>query len=172
MVVLMHSFPDIKAQVDRRLSPGMAAPADCALFSLPHVVINGLKIVTDERAPVSIRLRAKLLSDYTGKYSIYIGNGVTGIMTIGLAGSHKTEWKKYSDDQPVNCTPADNIPETYYDSDYTELIIRPDINWLEPGKGFHIFKIKIGGYQCNTHRENYLPPHSATGILIGIKRPQ
>ena len=63
MAILMHDSTAIEADIDPRFS-SKATPGDCPLFTLPHVVFNGRKMVTDERAIVNIPLRAKLLSGY------------------------------------------------------------------------------------------------------------
>jgi hypothetical protein len=172
MTILMHESTTIRADSDPRFFVAKATPGDCALFTLPQVVINGKSIVTDERAIVNIPFRAKLLSGYTGKYAIRIGNAVTGVMTISHAESRKEMSREYSDYDQMNkgihaCVPS----ETVAGSDYTVLTIRPDNNWLEPGQRFHVFRIAMGGYQRYADNENHLPSHNSTDILFGIQRP-
>jgi hypothetical protein len=169
MAILMHDSTAIEADIDPRFS-SKATPGDCPLFTLPHVVLNGRKMVTDERAIVNIPLRAKLLSGY-GKYAIQIGNAVTGVMTISRVNSQKEIRGEYPDDQMENGIPACAPTETVTESDHTVLTIRPDNNWLEPGQHFHVFKITMGGYQRNAEKVDHLPPHQTTDILFGIQRP-
>ena len=170
MTILMHDSTAIKADIDSRFS-SKAAPGDCALFTLPHVVFNGRKMVTDERAIVNIPVRAKLLSGY-GKYAIQIGNAVTGVMTINRAGGQQEMSGEHPDnDQMLNCIPVCELPKTRDGSDYTVLTILPDNNWLEPGQQFHVFKIAMGQSQRYTDNENHLPPYHTTDILFGIQRP-
>lgn len=173
MTILMHDSTAIRADSDPRFSAARATPGDCALFTLPHVVINGVSIVTDERAIVNIPFRAKLLSGYSGKYAIRIGNAVTGIMTINRTADQEEMNREYPDYAHMEngiqaCMPS----ETVAGSDYTVLAIRPDNNWLEPGQRFHVFKIAMGGYQRYTDNENHLPPYHTTDILFGIQRPR
>ncbi|HKO82717.1 MAG TPA: hypothetical protein VJU78_20060 [Chitinophagaceae bacterium] len=166
MVLLMPN-PDTKPCIHLRSSSERTAPGDYALFTLPHVFINGLNIVTDERAVVNIPLRAKLLSGYTGKFTIRLGNGVTGIMTINHAGT-KTEMSgEYSDNQMINNFPASTFP---VDSDFAELNIKPVNNWLAPRQQFHVFKISMG-YPQYSDSEKQLPPDHIPDILFGIQRP-
>ena len=170
MAILMHDSTAIEADIDPRFS-SKATPGDCPLFTLPHVVFNGRKMVTDERAIVNIPLRAKLLSGY-GKYAIQIGNAVTGVMTISRANSQKEMRGEYPDyDQMENGIPACAPTETVAGSDYTVLTIKPDNNWLEAGQHFHVFKITMGRYQRNAEKEDHLPPHHTADILFGIQRP-
>ena len=159
-----------KPGIHSRFSSERAAPGDYALFTLPHVLINGVNMVTDERAVVNIPLRAKLLSGYTGKFTIQMGNGVTGIMTISNAGTKKEMSWEYSDNQMINNFPANMFPETIVDSDYAELSIKPVNNWLEPGQQFHVFKISMG-YPQYTDTAKQLPPDHIPDILFGIQRP-
>lgn len=167
---LLMQNPDIKPGIHSRFSSDRAAPGDYALFTLPYVLINGVNIVTDERAVVNIPLRAKLLSGYTGKFTIRMGNGVTGIMTISHAGSKKEMNWEYSGNQMINNFPANMFPESIVDSDYAELSIKPVNNWLEPGQQFHVFKIAMG-YPQYTDSEKQLPPDRIPDILFGIQRP-
>jgi hypothetical protein len=169
MAILMHDSTAIEADIDPRFS-SKATPGDCPLFTLPHVVFNGRKMVTDERAIVNIPLRAKLLSSY-GKYAIQIGNAVTGVMIISRVNSQKEMRREYPDYQMENGIPACAPTETVTESDHTVLTIRPDNNWLEPGQHFHVFKITMGGYQRNAEKVDHLPPHQTTDILFGIQRP-
>jgi len=166
MAILVHDSTAIKADIDPRFSSKKTAPGDCPLFTLPHVVFNGVNMVTDERAIVNIPIRARLLSGH-GKYSIRIGNAVTGVMTISRAGSQKEMSREYSNYDIPACASS----ETITGSDYTVLTIRPDNNWLEPGQHFHVFKIIMGGYQRYAEKEDYLPPYHTTDILFGIQRP-
>jgi hypothetical protein len=116
MAILMHDSTAIEADIDPRFS-SKATPGDCPLFTLPHVVFNGRKMVTDERAIVNIPLRAKLLSGY-GKYAIHIGNAVTGVMTISRVNSQKEMRGEYPDyDQMENGIPACAPTETVTGSD-------------------------------------------------------
>lgn len=127
MAILMYDSTAIEADIDPHFS-SKATHCDCPLFTLPHVVFNGRKMVTDERAIVNIPLRAKLLSGY-GKYAIQIGNAVTGVMTISRAKSQKEMSGKYPDyDQMENGILACVPTETVTGSDYTVLTIRPDNN--------------------------------------------
>lgn len=172
MAILMHDATAIRTDSDPRFSAATATPGDCALFTLPHVVINGINIVTDERAIVNIPFRARLLNGYTGKYAIRIGNAVTGIMTINYTGGQKEMNREYSEYAQMEngihtCAPSEEVAG----NDCTVLTIRPDNNWLEPGQRFHIFKISMGGYPRYADKENYLPPYHTTEILFGIQRP-
>jgi hypothetical protein len=147
-----------------------AAPGDYALFTLPHVLINGVNVVTNERAAVNIPLKAKLFSGYTGKFAITMGNGVTGMLSIGHAGSRKeSEWEQESY-QMINNFPGDRFSEKIIDSDYAELSIQPINDWLEAGQQFHVFKLSMG-YPRNNDSEKQLPPDRIPDILFGIQRP-
>lgn len=159
-----------KPGIHSLFSSERTAPGDYALFTLPHVLINGINIVTDEKAVVNIPLRAKLLSGYAGKFTIKMGNGVTGIMTIGHAGTKKNMSWEYSGNQMISNFPTTVFPDTIVDSDYAELSIKPVNNWLEPGQQFHVFKISM---RCPryTDNEKQLPPDHIPDILFGIQRP-
>jgi len=147
-----------------------AAPGDYALFTLPHVLINGVNVVTNERAAVNIPLKAKLFSGYTGKFTITMGNGVTGILSIGHAGSRKeSDWEHFGN-RMINSFSASEFPEKIVNSDYAELTIQPINDWLEAGQQFHVFKLSLG-YPRNNDSEKQLPPDRIPDILFGIQRP-
>lgn len=167
---LLMQKPDSKHDTRSRFSSERAAPGDYALFILPHVLINGVNIVTDERAVVNIPLKAKLLSAYNGKFTIKIGNGVTGILSITHAGSNREVDPEYASNQMINNFPANRFPEKIVDSDYAELSIQPINDWLEPGQQFHVFKLSMG-YPQSTDNEKQLPPDRIPDILFGIQRP-
>ena len=158
---------------DRGIHPFFSertAPGDYALFTLPHVLINGINIVTDEKAVVNIPLRAKLLNGFAGKFTIKMGNGVTGIMTIDHAGAKKEKNWEYPGNEMINNIPATAFSEKIIDSDYAELSIKPVNNWLEPGQQFHVFKIEMRRPRY-TVNEKQLPPDHIPDILFGIQRP-
>jgi hypothetical protein len=172
MTILMHDPISVNAGIDRRSFPqNINATGDCALFTLPHVVINGQKMVIDERAEINIPFPATLLTGYTGKYTIRLGNAVTGTMTI----SHGKKQKKTASDCPYSEEAINGIPaESHWEIDagnHTMLTIQPDNNWLEAGQRFHVFKIALKGYQSYTDKEDNQPPNHATEILFGIQRP-
>lgn len=150
--------------------PDRAAPGDYALFTLPHVFINGVNIVTDERAAVNIPLKAKLMSGYSGKFTIKMGNGVTGILSIAHAGCKKdVEWEN-AGNQMINNFRASRFPEKIVDTDYAELSIQPINDWLEPGQQFHVFRLSMG-YSRDIDSGKQLPPDRIPDILFGIQRP-
>ena len=169
MPLLMQN-PDIKHDIHSRFSSERVAPGDYTLFTLPHVFINGVNIVTDEKAVVNIPLRAKLLSGYIGKFTIGMGNGVTGIMTINYAASKKEISWEYAGNEMINNFPATMSSEPVTNSDYAELCIKPVNNWLEPGQQFYVFKISMR-YPRYTDNENQLPPDHIPDILFSIQRP-
>jgi len=147
-----------------------AAPGDYALFTLPHVLINGVNMVTNERAAVNIPLKAKLFSGYSGKFTIRMGNGVTGILSIANAGNKKELDWEHAGNQMINNFPANSFPEKVVNSDYAELSIQPINDWLEPGQQFHVFKLSIG-YPRDNDNAKQLPPDHIPDILFGIQRP-
>lgn len=172
MTILMHDSTVINPGIDPRPSPQKtSATGDCALFILPHVVINGKNTVADERAVINIPLPAKLLNGYTGKYTLRLGNGVTGTMTISPAGKQREIMAEYLDIDPVLTGILADAPRQTGGNDHTTLTIRPDNNWLAPGQRFHVFKIAMGGYQRCHDKENHLPPYYTADILFGIQRP-
>ena len=176
----------VEADIDPNVSFGGSTLGDCALFTLPSTIINGVPVVTDERAPITIRFRAKLVSGYMGKWAISIGKGSNGLLTIGRTSSAGTVplttpfpaasgievGREYTDNaQLVNCFFNGTPSEPGALGDYTELTIRPDNNWLEPTQTFCAFKIALGGHLRHTDGENHLPPYNTTDVLIGIQRP-
>lgn len=130
-------------------------------FTLPYAILNGVKLVTDEKAPVTLRLRARLLSRYNGSFTISIGEGVTGSLTINETAATK------SPVAVIGGYPASG--ESDLSADYTDITIRPNRNWLTPGQDFAAFRIGMEGYQ-ESHENNF-PPCTTTDVLIGIQRP-
>jgi hypothetical protein len=167
----MTTATHINTQInfDSRLSSHKRC--EYALFTLPHVCINGKNMVTDEKAIVSIPFRARLLEGDGGHFTVKMGNGVTGMMTI-RPGVFKHD---VYDDHPELHHMINNLPFDDFDittsNDYVELLIRPTINWLEAGQRFHVFKIALGFPQKIINNKVPAPPYQMPDILFGIQRP-
>jgi hypothetical protein len=167
----MTTATHIKTNAALDSSRSLHKHCEYALFTLPHVSINGKNMVTDERAVVSLAIRARLLDGGGGRFTVKMGNGVTGVMVIRRGVSNRES----TDDHPalhqmINNFPFDGIDATT-GSDYVELLIKPTINWLEPGQRFHVFKIALGLPQHTINNKAPLPPHHMPDILFGIQRP-
>lgn len=165
----------IAAHINNKTTFGLRLPphkhCEYALFTLPHVCINGKNMVTDERAVVSLPVRAMLLDGDGGNFMVKMGNGVTGVMTIRRGISRPGLHDDYPAlHQMINNFSFDDIDITD-SNDYVEMRIRPVINWLEPGQQFHVFKIAMGFPQQIINSKAPLPPYQMPDILFGVQRP-
>ena len=177
----------VVADLDPNVQLGSTTLGNCALFELPFTVVNGVKVVSDERVPITIRFRAKQESGFMGKYAVTIAKGAVGNITLQRTVpappvSHTTALptatgqvevgRFYSDNvNLVSCTFTGTPAEPGSVGDYLELTIRPENNWLEAGQNFCAFRIRVDGYIRHTDGENSNPNYSTNEVLIGIERP-
>ena len=178
----------VEADIDPNVRLGIETLGNCALFTLPFTEVEGTKVVSDERVPITIRFRAKQDSGFMGQYAVTIAKGAVG--NIGLARtapapavSHTTALPTGSGQTAVGRTYTDSVnlvscsftgtpdePGTV--GDYLELTIRPENNWLEADQNFCAFRIKVHGHLRHTDGENSNPYYETNEVLIGIERPE
>jgi hypothetical protein len=177
----------VEADIDPLIQMAGTTLGNCALFTLPFTEINGVKVVSDERTPITVRFRAKQESGFMGQYAISIGKGAIGNITLtrtapASAVPHTTSLptaagqthvgRVYSDNSNlISCFFNGTPNEPGFPGDYIELSIRPENNWLEADQNFCAFRIRLDGYTRHTDGENSNPYFIATEVLIGIERP-
>ena len=178
----------LEADIDPLVQLGSTTLGNCALFTLPSTVVNGVNVVSDERVPLTVRFRAKQASGFMGQYALTISKGAIGnIALVRNAGAgavtHTTALptgagqyavgRVYSDNvNLVNCTFNGTPDEPGSIGDYIELTIRPESTWLEPDQNFCAFRIVVSGYIRHTDGENSNPNYQTNEVLIGIERPE
>ena len=178
----------LEADIDPLVQLGSTTLGNCALFTLPFTVVNGVNVVSDERVPITVRFRAKQESGFMGKYALTIAKGAIGnialtrtppppppvLHTTALpTGLGQTDVGRiYSDNvNLLSCNFTGTPAEPGFIGDYIELSIRPEGNWLEPDQTFCAFRIRVNGHIRHTDGENHNPPYNTNEVLIGIERP-
>jgi hypothetical protein len=178
----------VEADIDPNIQLGGTTLGNCALFTLPFTVIDGVKVVTDEKTPITIRFRAKQASGFMGQYALSIAKGAIGNITLtrtspAPAVFHTTALptaagqthvgRFYSDTgNLISCFFNGTPIEPGFPGDYIELTLRPENNWLDADQNFCAFRVRVDGYIRHTDGENSNPNYSTSEVLIGIERPE
>lgn len=178
----------VEADIDPNIHMAGTTLGNCALFTLPFTIVNGAKIVSDEKTPITIRFKAKQESGFMGQYAISIGKGAIGNITLErtapappvfhttalpTAAGQTHVGRFYSDTgNLISCFFSGTPNEPGFPGDYIELTLRPENNWLEADQNFCAFRIRLDGHIRHTDGENSNPYFAATEVLIGIERPE
>jgi hypothetical protein len=142
---------------------------DHALFTLPHVSINGKNIVTNEKVPVIIPIHGSLIAGVSGSFIIKPGNGVTAHLSVVSAEEMcNREWED-DRDLPLRINSTNSVfPGSSHNP--AGWLIRPLIPWLEAGQRFHVFRIAFGSRHLakdGGHPDTMNLPD----LFFGIQRP-
>ncbi len=178
----------VEADIDPNIQMAGTTLGNCALFTLPFTEVDGVKVVTDEKTPITVRFRAKQESGFMGQYALSIAKGAIGNITLtrtapAPAVLHTTALptaagqthigRFYSDTgNLISCFFNGTPGEPGFPGDYIELTLRPENNWLEADQNFCAFRIRVDGYIRHTDGENSNPNYSTNEVLIGIERPE
>ena len=173
----------VEADLDPNISLGGATLGNCALFTLPNA--NG--VVTDEKAPVTVRFRAKQDNGFMGAYVVTIAKGAVGnqnltrtspaafiplTTALPTGAGQQAVGREYSDTLQLNsCFFSGTPQEPTSVGDYYELTIRPENNWLDADQTFCAFRILVNGHIRHTTGEDHNPYYQTGEVLIGIQRP-
>jgi hypothetical protein len=169
MIMTTANYPLNIPGIEPVISP-RRSPFDYALFTLPHVLLNGINIVTNEKAPVIIPFPPDLLADMNGRFTVKPGNGVTASLSVIRLDDVYRFDGAYSDEVPLRIAPMENeLADPGTKSDRPGFLIQPLIPWLEAGQRFHVFRISFG---CG-HRgdENPVIDSVIPDLLFGVQRP-
>ena len=178
----------VEADIDPSVQLGGTTLGNCALFTLPFTEVDGVKVVSDEKTPITVRFRAKQESGFMGQYALTIGKGAIGNITLTRTspapavfhttaqptGAGQTQVGRFYSDTGnlISCFFSGTPDEPGFPGDYIQLTLRPENNWLEPDQNFCAFRIRVDGYIRHTDGENSNPNYSTNEVLIGIERPE
>ncbi len=173
----------VEADLDPNISLGGSTLGNCALFTLP----NTGGVVTDEKAPITVRFRAKQDNGFMGLYAVTIAKGAVGnqnltrtsaaaliplTTALPTGAGQQAVGREYTDLVQLNsCFFSGTPQEPTSVGDYLELTIRPENNWLEPDQTFCAFRVLVNGNIRHTTGEYHNPYYQTGEVLIGIQRP-
>ncbi|WP_273566083.1 hypothetical protein [Maribacter halichondriae] len=176
--------------IDSNVTLGGATLGDCALFTLP---VDGSGTVI-ENAPITIRFKVEHNPDgsspfgFINGYAMSMSRGATGdfglnvpvvnanFVGVGVLDGVVNRGRDYLHIDNLSCNTRfkGTVNEVSADpSGYYTVTVQPASGgWLETDQNFCAFGIHLGGTLRLTDGASGYPDFRATGVLIGIERPQ